>query len=199
MASIRSLIGDPVERLTGPYLPYEDESFDLVVVIDLMEHLEDDTTMACELARVLSPRGRLILNVPHLITQSPLRKLRRLVGLTDEKHGHVRPGYDRNSLGRLLGPYFDGIRFLTYIGPFSEFVDILLSWALARKKGAQASSKGAVLTRDESAKLGAIQCLYVLIYPFLKAFSLLDHIFPFSSKFMVIATAFRKKVTHDGT
>jgi len=193
VASIRSLIGDPVEQLTGPGLPYDDSAFDLVVVVDLMEHLEDDTTFVSELARVLTPHGRLVVNVPHLTPRSPLRRLRQLAGLTDEKHGHVRPGYDRDSLSRLLDLHFEGIRFQTYIGPFSELVDILLSWALGRKKGAQASSKGAVLTRDESTNLGAIQTLYTLIYPFLKAFSLIDCVVPFLSRFMLISTAFRKK------
>jgi SAM-dependent methyltransferase len=193
VASIRSLIGDPVEQLTGPSLPYDDGAFDLVVVVDLMEHLEDDTTFVGELARVLSPHGRLVVNVPHLTPRSPLRRLRYLVGLTDEKHGHVRPGYDRDSLGRLLDLHFENIRFQTYVGPFSELVDILLSWALGRKKGAHASSKGAVLTRDESTNLGAIQTLYSLVYPFLKVFSLLDHVAPFLSRFMLISTASRKK------
>jgi SAM-dependent methyltransferase len=102
IASIRALVGDPVERLEGPHLPYPDGSFDLVVVVDLLEHLEDDATLARELARVLVPGGRLVANVPHARGRTLLRRLRLALGLTDERHGHVRAGYDAASLRALL-------------------------------------------------------------------------------------------------
>lgn len=45
-------------------LPYGDESFDLVVACDVIEHVTDDRRVFAELTRVLKPGGRLIFSVP---------------------------------------------------------------------------------------------------------------------------------------
>jgi SAM-dependent methyltransferase len=199
VASIQELIGEPVGQLTGSKLPYEDRAFEVIVVIDLMEHLEDDISFVSELARVLNGGGKLIVNVPHLKTRSILRRFRLLVGLTDEKHGHVRPGYDRESLVEILSPHFSRIRFHTYVGPFSELIDIAISWVLDRKKGSDKTSKGTVMTRDGEMKMKSTQRFYTVLYPFFKLFSLLDHFVPFLSGYMIVATAHRKRSSDNGT
>jgi SAM-dependent methyltransferase len=48
-------------------LPYEDESFDLVVITEVIEHLENHRAAIGELARVLRPAGRLILTTPNIM------------------------------------------------------------------------------------------------------------------------------------
>ena len=48
-------------------LPYEDESFDLVVITEVIEHLENHRAAIGELARVLRPGGRLILTTPNIM------------------------------------------------------------------------------------------------------------------------------------
>jgi SAM-dependent methyltransferase len=45
-------------------LPYEDESFDLVTALDVVEHLDDDAAGLREMHRVLRPGGRALLFVP---------------------------------------------------------------------------------------------------------------------------------------
>jgi SAM-dependent methyltransferase len=45
-------------------LPYGDESFDLMVACDVIEHVADDGRVFDELSRVLKPGGRLIFSVP---------------------------------------------------------------------------------------------------------------------------------------
>src|SRR3954467_14600791 len=45
-------------------LPYEDESFDLVTALDVVEHLDDDVGGLKEMRRVLKPQGRALLFVP---------------------------------------------------------------------------------------------------------------------------------------
>ncbi|TDB36816.1 MAG: class I SAM-dependent methyltransferase [Actinobacteria bacterium] len=47
-------------------LPEADESVDLALALDVIEHLEDDVAGLAEVRRVLSPGGRLILTVPAL-------------------------------------------------------------------------------------------------------------------------------------
>jgi demethylmenaquinone methyltransferase/2-methoxy-6-polyprenyl-1,4-benzoquinol methylase len=45
-------------------LPFENDTFDLVISCECMEHVPDPRKMACELARVLKPGGRLALTTP---------------------------------------------------------------------------------------------------------------------------------------
>jgi len=46
-------------------LPFADASFDTVLSHEVLEHVEDDAISLAEIARVLRPRGRLILFLPN--------------------------------------------------------------------------------------------------------------------------------------
>ncbi|MGC8669261.1 MAG: class I SAM-dependent methyltransferase [Chthonomonadales bacterium] len=45
-------------------LPFRDACFDVVIAMDLLEHVEDDQAALCEIRRVLKPGGKLISTVP---------------------------------------------------------------------------------------------------------------------------------------
>jgi len=105
VASIRGLVGTDVQQTDGERLPFADAEFDRVVVVDMLEHVEDDGRFAAELARVTRPGGLLVVNTPHL-KKTALRRVRHALGQTDEKHGHRRPGYTPEGLGTLLAPAF---------------------------------------------------------------------------------------------
>lgn len=45
-------------------LPFQDQSFDLIVALDILEHVPDDKAAMRELRRVLKPNGRLVVTVP---------------------------------------------------------------------------------------------------------------------------------------
>jgi SAM-dependent methyltransferase len=48
-------------------LPYPDSSFDLVVLTEVLEHLENHRAAVCELGRVLRPGGRIVLTTPNIM------------------------------------------------------------------------------------------------------------------------------------
>ncbi len=178
VASIRQLVGDDVHQLDGSRTPFPDQSFDQVVVVDYLEHIPDDDRFAAELARILKPGGRVVINVPHLKPRSLLNRFRHSIGLTDEWHGHLRPGYDLEGIKRLLGPRFSIEQSVTYSKSFSELVDTALNGlyvAMQRGSGAQAgSSKGTVVTQADVKKHRKQFLLLSGLYPFLWGMSRLD-------------------------
>lgn len=51
-------------RAALPSLPFPDASFDLIVALDVLEHVKDDRAAAAELKRVLRAGGALVVFVP---------------------------------------------------------------------------------------------------------------------------------------
>jgi SAM-dependent methyltransferase len=184
VASIRSLVGEDVRLVTGGALPFRDATFDRVAVVDMLEHVPDDAAFAAELARVTRPGGRLVVNTPHL-KRTSLRRLRHALGQTDEKHGHLRPGYTAERLAALFGPDFAIEGHRTYSRFFSEAVDAALNLGLERL-GKKSSAKGMVVTSDDLARNRKGFRLYSAIYPFVWAVTRLDALVP-ASGYMLIA------------
>jgi SAM-dependent methyltransferase len=57
-------IGAPLVRGDATRLPFADESFDAVLALDVLEHLDRDVAAAREIRRVLKPSGVLIATAP---------------------------------------------------------------------------------------------------------------------------------------
>jgi SAM-dependent methyltransferase len=53
----------PVVNGAGEHLPFADESFDLIIAGDVVEHVQDPELLLAELARALRPGGRALLTV----------------------------------------------------------------------------------------------------------------------------------------
>ena len=45
-------------------LPFPDDSFDVVIISEVMEHIPDDKGVLAEMVRVLKPGGRIAITVP---------------------------------------------------------------------------------------------------------------------------------------
>ena len=188
VASIRSLVGQDVYLVHGGQLPFPDGSCDRVVVADMLEHVPDDAAFVAELARITRPGGRLVVNTPHL-KRTALRRLRHLLGQTDEKHGHLRPGYTVAGLRELLAPHFELERQRSYSRFFSEAVDTALNWGMERL-GKKSSAKGMVVTRDDVTRHRKVLRAYSALYPLVWATTRLDALVP-ASGYMLIASAKR--------
>jgi SAM-dependent methyltransferase len=176
VASIRSLVGTNVYRIDGETMPFADAAFDRVVVIDLLEHVRDDGRCAAELARILRPDGELVVNTPHAKPFSMLRPLRQRLGLTDEWHGHVRPGYTVDSLRALLEPAFRVEAAATYSKFFSEALDVALNYAYRRSRPPADGdgAKGTVITQQDLEKAARQFRLIARLYPLLWLWAKLD-------------------------
>ncbi len=190
VASIRELVGPNVHQLAGPRLPCPDDAFDVVVVVDLLEHVREDAALVADLRRITRSGGRLIVNVPHE-KASWLRRVRLWLGQTDERHGHVRPGYTAESLARVLGDHYRLVRCRTYSRVFCEALDTLITAAYGLLKGADQapSSKGVLVTGTDLARFRTLFRLYSALYPLFWLASTLDRLLGFTDGYMLIAEA----------
>jgi SAM-dependent methyltransferase len=189
VASIRGLVPEDVHLLEGDRLPFPDAVFDAVAVVDMLEHVPDEAAFVAELARVTKPGGRLVVNTPHF-KDTGLRRLRHALGQTDEKHGHLRPGYSPERLGQLLAGRFAVEEHHTYSRFFSELVDTAINVAVERL-GKKGSDKGMVVTGADLARHRKMFSIYSVLYPMVWALSRLDALVP-ASGYMLIARARRK-------
>ncbi len=109
-------------RADATALPLADQSLDLVLAFDVLEHIPDDDRAMAEVFRVLRPGGRFFIAVP----ADP-----RLWSAHDEAVGHVRR-YTRETLTALLAR--GGFEF----GPVDSWMVLLRpAVALRRRKTSQ--------------------------------------------------------------
>lgn len=89
-------------------MPLRGDSFDLILSVDVMEHIEDDEATFKEFYRVLKPGGLFVMHTPRVQEDSP-------EDVEDHDHWevgeHVRDGYrDSEAVERLKKAGFDQVR-----------------------------------------------------------------------------------------
>lgn len=185
--SIRQLVKCDVFQIDGRQTSFQDNEFDRVIIVDFLEHVETDQEFICELFRIIKPGGELVINVPH-IKNSLLRRFRLAIGQTDEKHGHVRPGYTADGLATLMRDRFTMVSYRTYSKFFSECIDTLITFVFdLLKKGEATSQKGLLVTEQELRQYQKAFRAYSVIYPVVWLFSKLDSLLFFVSGYKLIA------------
>jgi SAM-dependent methyltransferase len=96
--------GYDVREGTAEDLPLEDNSFDLVFLLDTVEHCEDDAAVLRECYRVCAPGGHLVITVPAFMW---------LWSHNDELNAHQRR-YTKQELREKLAPLGFQIERMTY-------------------------------------------------------------------------------------
>jgi len=131
-ASARALLDSNVGEFSGLPLPFEDKTFDIVVVLDFLQEVKSPDEFIAECHRILKPDGRLIVNVAHSKSWTPIRPLRSLLGLSYEKLGLLRPGYSESRLFNILKHGFDVHQMRSYSRFFVELTDVVVQ-AIVRR------------------------------------------------------------------
>jgi SAM-dependent methyltransferase len=185
--AIRSIVEKDVHLIHGQRTPFADGEFDIVAIVDFLEHVQTDREFVGECARIMKPGGRLIVNVPRVRRWSLLGPLKRKLGLTDEEHGHVREGYTLDGLRELLAPHFEVTRAHTYNKLFSECVDVVVRFASRKKKGDKAGAKGTVMTTQDLATAKKALRVYSLLYPLFWLLSRLDVVVPTRGMHLIVS------------
>jgi SAM-dependent methyltransferase len=107
-----------------PELPFEDGTFDAVVISDMLEYVEKPTDLMAEFHRVMGPKTRLILHVRRK-RRTLVGLLRRWSGLTDPTRPMVQPGFTPTELFDVLKDGFDLQETAGFGRFFSEFTNLL--------------------------------------------------------------------------
>jgi ubiquinone/menaquinone biosynthesis C-methylase UbiE len=87
------------------HLPIEDNYLDVILCLDLIEHLEEEQLLMQEISRALKDGGKLILTTPSQngVSFPCLSKAKNAKIARD--WGHVRDGYSLEQIRRLLSLY----------------------------------------------------------------------------------------------
>jgi SAM-dependent methyltransferase len=180
LTTSKALLGQNIVQMDERVLPFRDRSFDKVVCLDYLEHVDDDLQTLGEIQRVLKDGGGLVLVTPHTGRTFVLQKIRPLVGLKLEFFGHKREGYGRRDLeGKLRAAGLRPVRSKTYSRFFTEFLELALNAVyvnvLSRKPEA-ALRDGHIRpsTPDEFAAQQKAFGLYKIVYPLVWLISRLD-------------------------
>jgi SAM-dependent methyltransferase len=173
------LRGNLVQLMEGP-LPFKDDSFDTVVSLDYLEHLEEDDFCLDEIHRVLKKNGQLLLATPQTGRLFVLHRLRSLLGLKLEFYGHKREGYSLRGLqkklkraGFVMQKHRNFSRFIT------EFLELAFNFVYIKFfKGTTpiALRNGHIrpTTHEEFDTKKTTFRIYSALYPFVWAISRLD-------------------------
>lgn len=199
ITQINQMTGDPVAEMDkdNPALPYGDNSFDVVMTIDVHEHLHNPPLVNEELARLVKPGGRVIVTTPNGDAKKLAVRIKLLIGMCPEDYGHVVIGYDVPELEKQLQqvglkPYADS----SYARFFTESMELMINFAYVKvlSKRSQAKvEKGQIAPQniDQVKSVGKTLKLYSLIYPIFFLVSKLDFL-DLSKRGYAVVVAARK-------
>ncbi len=191
----KSLLKKNVIQIDQDKLPFQNNSFNLIVSLDYLEHLDKDEECLKEIHRVLKPEGKLLISTPLTGKFFLIHKLRRLLGMKPEFYGHKREGYSIRELKEKLEKNgFGLISFKTYSKFFTELIELILNFVyvkLLSKKKEIALRNGVISPsseRDIETHQKSFQ-LYSLIYPCLFIITQLDNLFFFKKGYASLVWA----------
>ncbi len=172
-------------------LPFAPEAFRFILCSEVLEHLDDDDSAVSEIARVLSPDGRLVVTVPY--TGMGYTGFLELCGIKTVHdfpgpEQHVRPGYDEQSLKELLARHglemerhAFYLRFFTRLAVDAVSLSHIIYQRVVHKRRAWTWADAA------GAEDSAAFRFYTRLFPLFRAFSHLDNILPARRGFGIVA------------
>ncbi len=136
---------DKVRLSPAEALPYENNEFDLVTALDVVEHMDDDVAGLREMHRVLRPGGRVLLFVPTFMF---------LWGVQDEVSNHRRR-YRLAKLRRSVTAAGFEVERITHVN-ITFFLPVLLVRRLMRLTGIRTETESSINIPALNGLFGAI-------------------------------------------
>jgi ubiquinone/menaquinone biosynthesis C-methylase UbiE len=194
---ISILTGDPVLTMDKdkPLLPVADNQFDVVMTIDVHEHLREVNQLNRELARIVKRNGRVIVTTPGGEPGKLANRLKHWLGMRTQDYGHVVDGYaihEHQAQLREVG--LIPVASSSYSRFFTELAELMINFAyvkvLAKKSKAKVEQgQIAPQNQDQLKSVEKSYKMYSRIYPLLWAFSMLDNLIRSRQGYAVIVAA----------
>ncbi len=175
----KELVGARTAVISNKGLPHGNNTFDLVLSLDILEHIREDQAFLDEIIRVIKPGRHLILSTPITGKFFVVNMLKNLTGLTPDVYGHVIEGYELDALSNSIKNRGMNVVYkTTYSKFFTEFIEFLINFVFIKllSKNDSHTRDGHISpsTQEEVAKYKKQLKLYSLIYPFIWLITRLD-------------------------
>jgi SAM-dependent methyltransferase len=186
------LLKQEVKYISYNNLPYNDNYFDLVVNIDCHEHLKDPINFTKEVQRITKEKGHVIVTVPGGQKTKIANLLKKAVGMTKEKYGHVREGFSVKELSEvLLNANINPVKERTFSRFFTEMIELGINFLYVKvfaKKGDTKVEEGTIApaTYEQLRSIDKIYRFYSVMYPLFKLISSLDYLLFFTKGYLVV-------------
>jgi 2-polyprenyl-3-methyl-5-hydroxy-6-metoxy-1,4-benzoquinol methylase len=197
--SSKQILNENLIQLQSGPLPFKNESFDKVVCLDYLEHLDDDQMCVDEIHRVLKKGGEFIAATPRTGKIFILNLLRPLLGMKLEFYGHKRQGYSLKQLKKILEKAdLQFIKHKSFSGFVTEFIELILNFLYIKLF----SSKESIQLRDGNIRPSTSSefnsshkafYLYSLIYPLIWLITRIDKIFFFQRRYGIMVWAQKRE------
>jgi SAM-dependent methyltransferase len=180
LKSTQSLLNDNLIQVKEGPLPFKNHSFDSVISLDYLEHLDNDDFCLKEIHRVLKENGQLILATPQTGKFFLLHRIRYLLGLKLEFYGHKREGYSLKTLKvKLENSGFSILSNKNFSRFVTEFLELVLNFFYIkafRPKSPTDLRDGHIkpTTSEEFHSKKTTFRIYSLLYPLVWLLSRLD-------------------------
>jgi len=199
ITQISELTGDPVVEMDkeNPFLSFGENSFDVVMTIDVHEHLKDPSLLNQELVRLVKPDGRVVVTTPNGDKKKVVTRIKNFVGMRPEEYGHYVVGYDIPQLEQQLEhvglyPYQEA----SYSRFFTELLELAINFAYVKvfsQRSKAKIEKGQIAPQnlDQVESVKKTYKWYSILYPLLLVISKLDFL-DFSPRGYAVIVAARK-------
>jgi SAM-dependent methyltransferase len=176
---MRQFLGEEVYHADPEKLPFDTNSFDIVVSIDVLEHLKQDHPFLKEVHRILKSNGEFLVTVPNGDPRLLANRIRHWVGMRPEKYGHTRAGYTLRELDLVTTEVgFQTLDRDGYSRFFTEMIELLINYfyvfKLSKKGKTIKEGHIAPTTAGELQTHGTAYRLYSFFFPVLLGISKLD-------------------------
>jgi SAM-dependent methyltransferase len=180
IAQMAELLGEEVLKGEPDRIPVEGATCDVVVSIDVHEHLDDCRAFNRELKRIAKPGGLVVVTTPNGDSWKPVTLLKRLVGMSRQHYGHVVIGYNvEQHKAMLTEAGLEPLDAASYSKFFTEMIELAINFTYVKvfSGRGRAQVREGTIAPSSAEQLRAVEKqyrLYAMAYPLLYAVSRLD-------------------------
>jgi len=185
-------------------IPLKGDQFDLVLALDILEHIEDESIILKEIKRILRNNGKVIISTPISGKYFILNSIKSMFGLTPEIYGHKREGYSLIKLKEILRMNgFQVLRSSTYAKFFVELFEIILNILFVKiNKKKKSKLRSGEISPSSEADINKNLLLFkiysIFIYPIVCLITKIDKLLFFKTGYATFIVA-KKKTNQSST